>query len=131
MPSVIRGSGIIKPGSKFADLVSGEDWSPTLLAAAGEPDIKKKLLSGHKAGNRTHEVRLDGFDQTDYLSGKADESARKGFMYISDVGDLLALQKEVARILETFEQFPPRQKPASFTVGEAIEALSPPAAPGK
>ena len=44
---------------------------------------------------------------------------------------LVPVQKEVARILGIFEQFPPRQKPASFTVGEAIEALSSPAALGK
>jgi arylsulfatase len=194
VPALIRWPGTVKPGSKFGDLVSGEDWLPTLLAAAGEPDIKEKLLEGHQAGDKTFKVHLDGFDQSDYLSGKSEESARPGFFYFSDDGDLLAvrgkrikahfmiqeatgidvwrhpftilrapiffdlkidpgeraqegmnyndwwyrrayvlvpIQEQVAKVMETFKEFPPRQKPASFTVGEALEALSSPIAPGK
>ena len=44
---------------------------PTFLAAAGDPDIKEKLLKGHKAGDKTFKVHLDGYNQVDYLSGKA------------------------------------------------------------
>ncbi len=194
VPALIRWPGTVKPGSKFTDLMSGEDWMPTLLAAAGETDIKGKLLAGHKAGDKTFKVHLDGFDQSDYLAGKTEASARPGFMYFSDDGDLLAvrgkrikahfmiqeatgidvwrhpfttlrapiffdlkidpgergdegmnyndwwyrrayvlvpIQTEVARVLGTFQEYPPRQKPASFTVGEALESLSSPAAPGR
>lgn len=70
VPAVIRWPGTVKPGSKFTDLVAGEDWLPTLLAAAGEQNIKEKLLNGHQAGDKTYKVHLDGFNQTDYLAGK-------------------------------------------------------------
>ena len=55
---------MVKPGTLFTDIVAGEDWMPTLLAAAGEPGIKEKLLQGHKAGDKTFKVHLDGYNQT-------------------------------------------------------------------
>ncbi len=44
---------------------------------------------------------------------------------------LVPVQEQVAKVMESFKGFPPRQKPASFTVGEALEAISAPIAPGK
>jgi arylsulfatase len=44
---------------------------------------------------------------------------------------LVPIQEQVGKVLATFNEFPPRQKPASFTVGDALEALSSPIAPGK
>ena len=64
---------------------------PTLVAAAGEPDIKEKLLKGAKVGNKTFKVHLDGFNITDALAGKA-PSPRKDFFYFSDEGSLVALR---------------------------------------
>src|SRR5208283_4269305 len=50
VPFVIRWPGTIKPGTVVNDIAAHEDWMPTLLAAAGDPDIKEKLLKGFPAG---------------------------------------------------------------------------------
>lgn len=194
VPAMIRWPGVVKPGSKFTGIFAGEDWMPTILAAAGEPNIKEKLLKGHQVGDKTFKVHLDGFNQLDYLAGKEAKSARNEFFYFSDDGDLLALRYErikvhfmvqdatgidvwrnpfrtlrapiffdlevdpfergqegmgyddwwyrrsyiavpvqniVGKTLMSFKEFPPRQKPSSFTIDQAMEALSKPGAPGK
>ncbi len=94
VPCMIRWPGKIKPGSVSNEIVSGHDWLPTLLAAAGEPDVKEKLLKGHEAAGKTFKVHLDGFDQLAYLTGKAEASPRKGFFYFNDDGDLVSLRVE-------------------------------------
>jgi arylsulfatase A-like enzyme len=53
VPCMIRWPGRIQPGSISNELISGLDWLPTLVAAAGDPDIKNKLLKGHQAGSKT------------------------------------------------------------------------------
>ena len=194
VPAMIRWPGVVKPGSKFPGIFAGEDWMPTILAAAGDPNIKEKLLKGHQAGDKTFKVHLDGFNQMDYLAGKSDKSARNEFFYFSDDGDLLALRYErmkihfmvqdatgidvwrnpfrtlrapiffdlevnpfehgqegmgyddwwyrrayiaipvqniVGKTLMSFKDFPPRQKPASFTIDQAMEALLKPGSPSK
>jgi arylsulfatase len=93
VPAIVRWPGVVKPGTIFTDLVAGEDWLPTFLAAAGEPNIKDKLLKGHKAAGKTFKVHLDGYDQGKYLAGQS-PSARKEFFYFSDDGDLLAIRYE-------------------------------------
>ena len=98
VPAMIRWPGVVKPGSKFPGIFAGEDWMPTILAAAGDPNIKEKLLKGHQAGDKTFKVHLDGFNQMDYLAGKSDKSARNEFFYFSDDGDLLALRYERMKI---------------------------------
>ena len=67
---------------------------PTLLAAAGEPDIVEKLKKGHKAGNKTFKVHIDGYNLLPFLKGEVKENPRKGFLYWSDDGDLMALRYE-------------------------------------
>jgi arylsulfatase len=63
-----------------------------LLAAAGEPDIKEKLENGHKAGDKTFKVHLDGYNLLPYLLGKEKKSPRFEFFYFSDDGDLVAMR---------------------------------------
>src|SRR5258707_1989203 len=53
VPMVVRWPGVIKPGTLVGDTVAHEDWVPTLVAAAGVPDVKEKLLTGYKAGDST------------------------------------------------------------------------------
>jgi arylsulfatase len=65
---------------------------PTLAAAGGEPDIVEKLKKGHKAGNKTFKVCIDGFNLVPFLKGEVKENPRKGFLYWSDDGDLMALR---------------------------------------
>lgn len=92
VPIFVRWPGRIKPGTVLNDIASHQDWLPTLLAAAGDPDIPAKLLEGHKVGNKTFKVHIDGFNLLPYLTGEAKESPRKSFFYISDDGDILALR---------------------------------------
>jgi arylsulfatase len=167
------------------DIVSLQDWLPTLLAAAGEPEIKQKLLDGHRAGARSYRVHLDGYNQLPRLTG-AGPGARREMLYFTDDGDLAALrydqwkihfliqenvglrvwergftplrlpmlfnlrsdpyeradesfdygrwrverafalvpaQQFVGRFLATFRDFPPRQAPGSFSLGDAMVRL--------
>jgi arylsulfatase A-like enzyme len=92
VPCMIRWPGKIKPGSVSNEIVGGHDWLPTFLAAAGDPEIKEKLLKGHEAAGKTFKVHLDGFSQLPYLTGQAEKSPREGFFYFNDDGDLVALR---------------------------------------
>ena len=93
VPAVVRWPGRIPAGSITNGIVSHQDWLPTLLAAAGEPDIKEKLLTGHRAGDRTFKVHLDGFNMLDYwASGGEGEGPRMGIYYFTDVGELSAIR---------------------------------------
>ncbi|BFG76161.1 arylsulfatase [Paraburkholderia terrae] len=92
VPAFVRWPGKFPAGTVLNGIVSHQDWMTTLLAAAGEPDIKGKLLKGHKVGNRTFKVHLDGFNMLPYLSGEVKESPRESFFYISDDGDIMAIR---------------------------------------
>jgi arylsulfatase A-like enzyme len=94
VPCLIRWPGRIQPGSVSNDIVSALDWLPTLIAAAGEPDIKDKLLRGYQAGGKTFKVHLDGHNQLPYLTRQQERGARKEFVYFNDDGDLVALRYE-------------------------------------
>ncbi len=94
VPGFVRWPGKIKTGSISNQMISHMDWLPTLLAAAGEPDIKEKLLKGHQAGAKTFKVHIDGYNQLPYLTGQTDKGPREEFFYFSDDGDLLALRHD-------------------------------------
>jgi arylsulfatase A-like enzyme len=188
VPAMVRWPGKIEAGSVCNGLVSHLDWLPTLLAVAGEPNIKQKLLNGHQAGSKTFKIHLDGYNMLDYWTGKTDKSPRTEFFYFSDDGDLTALRYEnwklvfaeqrvmgtlqvwaepfvplrgpkmfnlvtdpyeradvtsntywdwlldraflvvpaqayVAQFLETFKDYPPRQKAASFNIDQVMAKL--------
>lgn len=187
VPAMVRWPGHISADVISNAIVSGQDWLPTLLAAAGEPNIKDKLLEGYRAGRKSFNVHLDGYNFLPYLIGEQEESPRKEFFYFSDDGDLASLryqdwkvtfleqraqglnvwsepfvplrtprlfnlrqdpfekasyesenygdwlahhmflfvpaQAYVAKFLESFKDFPPRQKPASFSVDQALDKL--------
>ena len=74
VPIFVRLPGAIKPGTVFNDIVSHQDWLPTFLATAGEPDISEK--NGHQIGDRTYKVHIDEYNLLPYLSGEAKESPR-------------------------------------------------------
>jgi arylsulfatase A-like enzyme len=95
----VRWPGKIKAGSVANGIVSHQDWLPSFLAAAGEPDIKEKLLNGHKAGDKTFKVHLDGFNMLPYLTGEVQESPREFFFYISDDGDILAIRMRDSKVV--------------------------------
>ena len=188
VPAMVRWPGKIKPGSVSNEIVSHLDWVPTLVAAAGEPELKDKLLKGYMANGAKYKIHLDGYNLLPHLTGQEKKSPRNEFFYFSDDGDLLALRYDnwkitfmvqdapgtfevwqnpfrtlrlpyinnlrtdpyeragitsnnygnwtidhtwalvpvqgiVGDFLETFDDYPPRAKAASFTVGEALEKL--------
>jgi arylsulfatase len=187
VPAFLRWPGKIPAGSVLNGLVSHQDILPTLLAAAGEPEVKEKLLTGHTIGDMTYKVHLDGFNMLPYLTGEVEASPRNHFFYISDDGDILAIrvgdwktvlmeqraktlqcwfepfvklrapkifnlrrdpferadensntywdwvlshtylvygmQAAVAQQMGAFQQFPPRQKPASFNLDAVMRQL--------
>ena len=192
VPAMVRWPGKIKPGTVSNDIVSHLDWLPTLLAAAGEPDVTQKLLAGDKIGDTTYKVHLDGYNLVPLLTGQTKKDPRESFFYFSDEGDLMALrydnwkvifavqeaegtmkiwqqefahpripyienlrtdpferamttsntyydwlldhayilvpaQAYVGQFLATFKDYPPRQKAASFSIGQALEKMSEPA----
>ncbi len=187
VPCVIRWPGVIKPGAIINDVFSHEDMLPTLMAAAGVPTIKEKLLAGHQVGNTTYKVHLDGYNAMPYLKGDTQEAPRKEFLYWNDDGNLVSLrynqwklvfaeqrahgsdvwqepfvqlrvpklfnlradpferadhegigysqwrfertfllvpaQAYVAQWLSSFREFPPRQRPASFSLDQVMQKL--------
>ena len=186
VPCAIRWPGVIKPGTVSNDVFSHTDMLPTLAAAAGDPDVVEKLKKGFKSGSKTFKVHIDGYNLIPFLKGEVKENPRKGFLYWSDDGDLMALrvgdwkvhfleqrahgfdvwreplvslrapnifnlrtdpferatedatmfygkwcadrtfllvpaQAIVGEFLKTFQEFPPRQKAASFSIDQALE----------
>ncbi|MFZ1413327.1 MAG: arylsulfatase [Defluviicoccus sp.] len=193
VPATVRWPGQIKPGSISNEVMHHMDWLPTFAAVAGDPDLKNKLLKGHKAGNLTYKVHLDGYNFLPQLTGKEENGPRNEIFYFSDDGDLTALryqdwklvfmeqkaqgtfrvwmepfvplrvplvfnlrrdpyerasitsntyydwmldrafllvpaQTYVGQFLATFRDFPPRQKPASFSLDQVMEKMQSPGA---
>jgi arylsulfatase len=93
VPCLARWPGVIAPRTEINDIVAHEDWLPTLMAAAGEPDIGEKLKAGHKVGDKTYKVHLDGYDQREtFAAGTLAEPIRHEFLYWTDDGDLGGLR---------------------------------------
>lgn len=92
VPQLVRWPGVIKPDTIINDIISHEDWLPTLLAAAGDADVKQKLLKGMNAGSMTYKVHLDGYNFLPYFKGEVNEGPRKEFFYFADTGVLEALR---------------------------------------
>ncbi len=69
VPCLIRWPGKVKPGTVENGIFSGLDWFPTLMAAAGNPNITDQLLKGVKLGDREYKNHLDGYNQLDLLTG--------------------------------------------------------------
>ncbi len=186
VPAVIRWPRVIKPGTEINAITSHEDFVPTLVAAAGEPDVTQKLLTGYQAGGKTFKVHLDGYDQRQLLAGTG-PGKRQEYFYWTDDGNLAGLrydrwkmvfleqraeglnvwqdplvplrfpklfdikadpferaqhdageydrwrvehafvlvpaQAYVARHLQTYVEFPPRQKPGSFSLDQVLAKL--------
>ncbi|MHC4787455.1 MAG: sulfatase-like hydrolase/transferase, partial [Planctomycetota bacterium] len=92
VPAMVRWPGHIEAGSVSNSIMHHMDWMPTFVAAAGDADVKQKLLRGHRVGRKNYRVHLDGYNFLPYLTGRDDESPRKEIFYFSDDGDLTALR---------------------------------------
>jgi arylsulfatase len=99
VPCMIKWPGHIKPGSVSNEIVAHLDWAPTLLAAAGVPDVKEQLLKGMKVGDTTFKVHLDGYNLLPYLTGQTTKSPREEFFYFNDDGGLDALRYDNWKIV--------------------------------
>jgi arylsulfatase len=143
VPLVARWPGVIKPGSEINEIVAHEDWLPTLLAAAGAGNVKDALFKGILG---TYKVHLDGYNLMPYFKGETTEWPRKEFMYWTDDGGLACIRYDrwkivfmeqraegfdvweeplvTLRLPKIFKDFPPRQKPGSFNLSEAMAKMS-------
>jgi arylsulfatase A-like enzyme len=102
VPAAVRWPGLVKPGTIINEIFSHEDWVPTLMAAAGDKNIKAKLKAGgHKAAGKTFRTHLDGYDQTALLSGKG-PGKRKEIFYFDAGANLNALRYEDWKIHFSF-----------------------------
>jgi arylsulfatase len=81
VPAIIRWPGKIKPGSVENGIFSGLDWFPTLVAAAGNPNITQQLLDGVTLNGRTYKNHLDGYNQTDLLTGNGPSKRHEVFYF--------------------------------------------------
>jgi arylsulfatase A-like enzyme len=113
VPAMIRWPGHVKPGTISNDMVSGLDWFPTLLAAAGDLTVKERLLNGWvpKAGGTTYKVHQDGYNLLPYLERKKALSPRHEFYYFNDDGMLVAARFDNWKIV-----FCEQRQPGGFQV---------------
>ena len=82
-PLVMRWPGKMKPNQVINGVISGLDFFPTLVSAAGNPNIKQELLKGKELNGTTYKVHLDGYDLTDMMT-KGAKSARNEVWYFSE-----------------------------------------------
>ncbi|MBD8687226.1 MULTISPECIES: arylsulfatase [unclassified Rhizobium] len=113
VPAMIRWPGHVAAGQVSNEMFSGLDWFPTLLAAAGDTDVKTRLLSGWQpsGSSTTFKNHLDGYNQLDYITGKTEKSARKDFYYFDDDGDLVATRYDDWKVV-----FKEQPAPGGFAV---------------
>ena len=114
-------------------IVSHEDWFPTFAAVAGAPGIKEKLLTGTEINGRKYRNHVDGYNQLDYLSGKAKESPRNEFWYVNDDGQIVAARYQDWKVVflenrgEAFgvwrEPFVELRAPLLFNLGSFAESV--------
>lgn len=83
VPMLVRWPGKIPAGKCTGEFMTMEDWVPTIMSMLGQPQLKQKLLSGHKIGAKSYKVHLDGFDQSELLT-KLGKTKRKEFFYFTE-----------------------------------------------
>jgi len=82
-PAMIRWPGHVPANTVESGIISGLDWLPTFVAAAGNPSIKEELLKGKQIGDRTYKNHLDSYNQLDLITGKG-PSARHEVFYFTE-----------------------------------------------
>ena len=184
VPAIIRWPGHVPQGKVENGIMSGLDWFPTFVNVAGDENITQELVQGKKIEDQTFKVHLDGYDQTNLITGKGPSSRhevlyfaesrlgavriddykyrfidqpsgwlggttqldwplitnlrldpfeRAGFtsgangsftfydFYVHEFWRFVLVQQMIASVGETFIDFPPMQKGASFNM-EAVKA---------
>src|SRR5690242_15833550 len=81
VPAMIRWRGHVPAGKIENGVFSSLDWFPTFVAAAGNPNIVEELKKGKQLGDATYKVHLDGYDQTDVITGKGPSKRHEIFYF--------------------------------------------------
>ena len=81
VPAMIRWPGKVPAGKVENGIISGLDWFPTFVAAAGNPNIVEELKKGKQIGDRTYKVHLDGYNQMDLITGKGPSKRHEIFYF--------------------------------------------------
>lgn len=92
VPLLVRWPGVIEPGTVYNNIISQEDWMPTLLAAAGVPDVVEKLKKGYKANGKEFKIHPDGYNFMPFFKGEEEKSPRREIYYFSQGGELNAVR---------------------------------------
>ena len=92
VPMMVRWPGVIEGGTVYNDIISQEDWMPTLLAAAGVPDVVDKLKAGYEANGKTWKVHADGYNFLPYFKGETEKGPRREIFYFGQGGELNAVR---------------------------------------
>ena len=104
VPMGVRWPGKIKPNQISNEIISMEDWLPTLVAAAGDPNVKDKLLKGHSAGDMTYKVHIDGYNMLPYFTGNEDKGRRDEMYYFTDDGKLSAFRYKDWKLMFSIQE---------------------------
>jgi arylsulfatase len=83
VPCILRWPGKVPAGKIDNSIISGLDWFPTFVAAAGNPNIVAELLAGKEIGGTNYKVHLDGYNQLDFITGKS-PSVRNEIFYFAE-----------------------------------------------
>jgi len=83
VPCIVKWKGHVPAGRVENDIMSGLDWFPTLVSAAGDPHVVDELKKGKRFGDRTYTTHLDGYDQLELICGKG-PSKRKEIVYFAE-----------------------------------------------
>jgi arylsulfatase A-like enzyme len=92
VPMLVRWPGKIPAGSVSNEIMAAIDWVPTLMAAAGEPNIVEKVKQGYRADGRTFKRYIDGMNFLPTLTGKEAKGPRDMFLYFNDSAQLTSLR---------------------------------------
>jgi arylsulfatase len=92
VPLLVRWPGVLEPGSNNNDIISHEDWLPTFMAAAGEPDIIEKLKEGYTANGKEWRVHLDGYNFLPRFKGGEEKAPRDEILYFDPEGNFNAVR---------------------------------------
>ncbi len=80
-PAMIRWPGHVPAGTVANGIISGLDWFPTFVAAAGDPNIVDDLKKGKDLNGQNYKVHLDGFNQMDMITGKGPSTRHEVFYF--------------------------------------------------
>jgi len=99
VPMIVRWPGVIKPGTVCNEIISQEDWMPTLSAIAGDPNVVEELEQGHKFGSKTFKVHPDGYNFLPYFKGETQKGPRHEIYYFEQGGDLDAIRYDDWKVM--------------------------------